>query len=124
MQRHRDSIHIVSHHRRVPEIHSTEIRTIIALGIFSVFIDSTGILPQIIWVDHASTIVAEEYIVDSHVRAHLQFHNRLRHLGGQTGTVASEIDRALDECRFCFGTGESDGHLLGIGTERFQGFCR
>ena len=123
LQRHSDGIHIVCHHRRVQEIHGTELLTI-ALGIFSVFIDFTCIQFQIIRIDHAGTVVAEEHIVDSHIRAHLQFHLRFRHLGGQTGTVASEIDRAFDERRFCFGTDESDGHLLGIGTERFQDICR
>ena len=76
LQRHGDGIHIFSHHRRALEVQRAERCTFRV--IISAFIDTTGIQLQIIRVDHAGTVVAEEYIVDYHVRAHLQFHRRFR----------------------------------------------
>ena len=78
---------------------------------------------EVVLVDHALAIVAQEYVVGNDVRAYFQLNHRLLLLRGERSTVAAHEDGAVDDGRMVFVSAcQTDGHLLGIGTEGIEGF--
>ena len=124
---HGAALHVLGEGGLVGQVHLAERHRLGAHGLAVLVVQLLLVLPEhtaLGGVDHIDAVVAQEDVVCNDVRAYLQLDHRVGARGADGGTVAAQVDGAVDDGGLVLAAENADGHLLGIGTVQEEGVGR